>query len=165
MMDMATAAMLTKYNAWADQILFDALAKLPQDAVYRQSGTLFKSIVGTLNHNYQVDLIWQANLCGRDHGFTSRRDVLHPEFAALVTAQNEMNQWYIDWAATQSTDNLEEIVPFRFVSGKQAEMQKGAILFHVINHKSYHRGWVAEMFFDAGSRPPAMDITVYLCET
>lgn len=32
------------------------------------------SMVGNLNNNYQVDLIWRAHLIGEKHGFSSRRD-------------------------------------------------------------------------------------------
>jgi len=58
MMDVQTAQLLADYNAWADQTLFTAVAKLPEGDIYRQTTTLFRSMVGTLNHNYQVDLIW-----------------------------------------------------------------------------------------------------------
>jgi hypothetical protein len=35
----------------------------------KQRPTLFKTMIGTPNHTYVVDLIWQAYLEGRDHGF------------------------------------------------------------------------------------------------
>jgi len=34
----------------------------------------------------------------------------------------------------------------------------------VINHKTFHRGWVSQMFFEFDSRPPQTDISVYLTE-
>jgi uncharacterized damage-inducible protein DinB len=165
MMDTDTARMLVNYNAWADQTFFESLATLPEDEIYRQRKTLFKSIIGTLNHNYQVDLIWKAHLLGEEHGFTNRRDLLHPKFEDLVMAQAEVNQWLVTWAEAQAPENFGEIVSFRFVSGKAAEMKKGAILLHLVNHKTYHRGWVAEMLFDIGAKAPDTDLSVYLCET
>jgi len=126
---------------------------------------LFRSIIGTLNHNYQVDLIWKAHLLGEEHGFTTRRDLLHPKFEDLVIAQTEVNQWLVAWAEAQTPESFGQTVSFRFVSGKAAEMQRGAILLHVINHKTYHRGWVSEMFFDIGAKPPETDLSVYMCET
>ncbi|HSG64126.1 MAG TPA: DinB family protein, partial [Gammaproteobacteria bacterium] len=120
--------------------------------------------IGTLNHNLQVDLIWQANLTGRPHGFTSRRDLLHPRIEDLVRVQSEANQWFVDWARQQNAATLAETVPFQFVSGRASEMQRGAMFLHVINHKTFHRGWVSQMFFDFESRPPQTDISVYLTE-
>jgi uncharacterized damage-inducible protein DinB len=164
MMDVETATLLTNYNAWADDVLFGAIAKLPANEVYRTRNTLFGSMLGTLNHNYQVDLIWRAHLLGEDHGFSTRRDLLHPEFDGLVKAQTAINHWFVEWAESQNPESLKESVSFRFVSGKHAVMAKGGILLHIINHKTYHRGWVCEMFFDAGAKPPETDLSVYLCE-
>jgi uncharacterized damage-inducible protein DinB len=164
MMDTATAVMLSTYNGWADDVLFAAMAGLSRECLHRPTKTLFGSMIGTLNHNYQVDVIWRANILGKEHGFSNRRQVLHPEFEGLVAAQTEMNRWFIDWARQQSPANLREHVSFHFVSGKHAEMEKGSMLLHVINHKTYHRGWVSEMFFDVGATPPETDLSVFLTE-
>lgn len=126
MMDTATAVMLSTYNGWADDVLFAAMGRLPREHLYRPTKTLFGSMIGTLNHNYQVDVIRRANVLGKEHGFSNRREVLHPEFEDLVTAQTEMNRWFIDWAWQQSPSNLKERVSFRFVSGKLRRWTKGA---------------------------------------
>jgi uncharacterized damage-inducible protein DinB len=114
-----------------------------------------------LNHNYQVDLIWQAHLHGEEHGFKSRRDVLHARFEDLVRAQAEADRWFSDWINQQTPDSLSQWVDFRFTSGEPARMQKGVMFLHVVNHKTYHRGWVSEMFFDFGVEPPQTDLSVY----
>lgn len=163
MMDVQTAQLLANYNAWADQTLFAAVAKLPEGDIYRQTTTLFRSMVGTLNHNYQVDLIWQAHLLGKKHAFSTRRDILHPKLEDLVRAQMAIDAWLIEWATQQTSSTLSETVAFRFVSGQDAKMRKGSMLLHVVNHKTYHRGWVSEMFFDVGAKPPETDLSVYLC--
>ena len=159
-----TAIMLATYSNWADQVLFKAMEKLPEGAIYQTRQTLFGSMVGTLNHNYQVDLIWRAHLLGEEHGFSSRRDLLHPDFGDLVKEQSKINQWYIDWAGSQDVESLSERLKFKFVSGKAAEMTRGGMFLHIVNHKTYHRGWVSEMFFDSGSKPPQTDLSVFLCE-
>jgi uncharacterized damage-inducible protein DinB len=157
-----TAIMLASYNDWADQVLFGAIKKLPEGAVYRKRKTLFGTMIGTLNHNYQVDLIWRAHLLGEQHGFTSRRDLLHPEFEGLIAAQSEVNRWYVDWARRQDAGSLEQRRQFTFVSGKSGDMTNGGMFLHIVNHKTYHRGWVAEMFFDFDMNPPETDLSVFL---
>jgi uncharacterized damage-inducible protein DinB len=164
MMTRETAVMLARYSGWADQVLFKAIEGLPEGAAHKSTATLFGSMIGTLNHNYQVDLIWRAHLSGEKHGFTSRRDVLHPDLGQLVKAQLAVDRWFIDWAERQDSESLGERVKFDFVSGKPGEMARGAMLLHVVNHKTYHRGWVSEMFFDFGTKPPQTDLSVFLCE-
>jgi uncharacterized damage-inducible protein DinB len=164
MMDTKTAKMLARYKAWADELTFDAVAKLPPGEAEKERKTLFKTIIGTLNHIYVVDLIWQAHLQGRAHGFEARNVVVHPELAALRAAQQKVNDWIIDWVATQNEAALDENVPFTFVNGNTGSMKRGEMFMHLVTHGSYHRGWVAEMFFEAGSRPPQPDLSVFLCE-
>lgn len=164
MLTTETAVMLANYSDWADQVLFKAMGGLSEEAIYRKRQTLFGSMIGTLNHNLIVDLIWRAHLLGEPHGFSTRRDLLHPDLGALIRAQGEINRWYIDWAGRQNVDSLNERLPFIFVSGKSAEMTRGGMFLHIVNHKTYHRGWVSEMFFDSNVNPPETDLCVFLCE-
>lgn len=164
MMTSDTAVMLAGYSDWADRVLFEAMGELPEGAIDRQSGTLFKSMLGTLNHNLVVDLIWRAHLCGQQHGFSTRRDVLYPAFDELVLQQRKINQWYLDWAGTQTEQSLSQRLAFNFVTGQPGEMTRGAMFLHIVNHKTYHRGWVSQMFFDVGAQPPETDLCVYLCQ-
>ncbi|MGE4341109.1 MAG: DinB family protein [Pigmentiphaga sp.] len=52
---------------------------------------------------------------------------------------------------------------FNFVSGEPGELSRGAIFLHVANHKTYHRGWVSQMFFDFGAKLQT-DLSVFLCQ-
>ena len=156
------ARMLAKYRMWADQLTFDAVAALPPGEATKERPTLFKTMVGTLNHNLVVDLIWQAHLEGRDHGFKARNVVLHADLADLWKAQQGMNRWYIDWSEAQSQESLDEVLPFVFIGGEKSKMSRGDMLLHVVNHATYHRGWVAEMFFQVPARNPATDLPVFL---
>jgi uncharacterized damage-inducible protein DinB len=157
-----TAVMLATYGDWADQVLFDAVAVLPEDVVHGPRPTLFGSMIGTLNHNLQVDLIWRAHLLQQPHGFTSRRDLLHPRLPDLVAAQREANAWYIAWARAQDPGSLAQRLRFTFVSGEAAEMPRGGMFLHVVNHRTYHRGWIAEMMLASGVAPPETDLSVFL---
>ena len=81
-----------------------------------------------------------------------------------MPAQLAVNGWMLGWAASQTPESLAEMVDFAFVSGAPARMQRGAMFLHIVNHKTYHRGWVAEMFFDSGVNPPQTDLSVFLTE-
>jgi uncharacterized damage-inducible protein DinB len=164
MMNRQTARMLAEYKAWADTVTFESVAALPPGEIEKERKTLFKTIVGTLNHIYVVDLIWQAHLEGREHGLKARNVAVHPQFAALRTAQQKLNDWIVDWAKAQSETSLTEAVPFTFVNGTKAALRRGEMFLHLVTHASYHRGWVAEMFFEVGAQPPQTDLSVFLCD-
>ncbi len=157
-----TAAVLARYNRWANRLIFDAVAALPPGEAEKPRATLFTNMVHTLNHNYVIDRIFQAHLEGRKHGYTARNTADHPPLAELWRAQQEVDAWYVAWAERIAEPALDEVVRFEFVGGGEGAMTRGQILMHLVNHTSYHRGFVADMFFQVPARPPVTDLTVYL---
>ena len=160
-----TARMLTRYNAWANRLIFDAVAALPAGEATKERQSLFKNMVHTLNHNHVIDLIWRAHLEGRDHGFTARNTAGHPELDELWRAQQAIDDWYTTWSDKLSDAALDEKVSFTLIGGNQGVMTRGEILLHVVNHTTYHRGFVADLFYQVPARPPTTDLPVFLRET
>ena len=159
-----TARMLTRYNQWANRLIFDAVAALPDGEATRERASLFKNIVHTLNHNYVIDRIWQAHLEGRAHGYTARNTPDHPPLAELWAKQQEIDDWYIAWSDRLTDHTLGEPVSFTLIGGNAGVMTRAQILLHIINHTTYHRGFVADLFYQVPARPPTTDLPVYLRE-
>ena len=159
-----TARMLTRYNAWANKLIFDAVAALPPGEAAKERKSLFKNMVHTLNHNYVIDRIWQAHLEGREHGYAGRNTPDHPPLSGLWREQQVIDDWYIAWSDKMSDTALDERVSFTLIGGNQGMMSRGEILLHVVNHTSYHRGFVADLFYQVPARPPTTDLPVYLRE-
>lgn len=65
-------------------------------------------------------------------------------------------------ATILSTLGHAHVVDFQFVGGTPGTMTRGDMLLHVANHKTYHRGYVAEMLYQKGLKPPTMDLPVFL---
>ena len=157
-----TTRMLTRYNAWANRVFYDAVEALPEGEAVKPRQTLFKNIVHTLNHNYVIDSIFRAHIEGRDHGHGARNTQDHPPLAELRAAQAAFDAWFITWGDTLGAAALEEEISFTFVGGGDGRMSRGDIVLHLVNHTSYHRGFAADMFFQVPARPPTTDITVFL---
>jgi len=162
MTNTGTARMLTRYNAWANTVFFDAVRALPEGEATVPRKTLFKNIVHTLNHNYVIDAIFQAHLEGRPHGYSARNTTETPSLEALRAAQHKLDQWYVAWSDAITDDALDEKVSFTFVGGGAGLMTRGQILLHLINHTSYHRGFAADLFYQIPAKPPTTDLTVFL---
>lgn len=159
-----TARMLTRYNAWADRMIFDAVAALPEGEAGKERKSLFKNMIHTLNHNCVIDRIWQAHLEGREHGYTARNTPDHPPLDELRRQQQAVDDWYIAWSDAMSDAALDEKVNFTLVGGNQGVMTRGEILLHIVNHTTYHRGFVADLFYQVPARPPTTDLPVFLRE-
>ena len=157
-----TLRILTRYNAWANRLIFEAVAALPAGEAEKPRQSLFRNMVHMLNHNYVIDRIFQAHLEGREHGYTARNTPDHPPLAELWRAQQEIDAWYVAWSDSLTSATLDEKVSFTYVGGGQGVMTRGEILLHIVNHTSYHRGFVADLFFQVPARPPTTDLTVFL---
>ncbi|MBI1943781.1 MAG: DinB family protein [Betaproteobacteria bacterium] len=161
-MDIRTARTLTRYSAWANRLIFDAVAALPPGEATKPRQGLFKNMVHMLNHIYVIDRIFQAHLEGRPHGYGARNTPDHPPLEELRAAQQDIDAWYVAWSDRLTPAAMQEKVAFQYVGGGDGVMTRGEILLHVVNHTTYHRGFVAEMVYRVPATPPATDFTVYV---
>jgi uncharacterized damage-inducible protein DinB len=154
---------LVRYKAWANEILFAEVAKMPEATLIAPQPIVFGNLLRTLNHVFAMDYVWQCHLQGRPHGLTSRNPDHCPPFAEIRKAQHEMDEWYIAYADVLGAATCGEIVEFTFIAGGPGTMTREDILLHAVNHGTYHRGHVAQMM-----RPtvpvPITDYPVFLEE-
>jgi uncharacterized damage-inducible protein DinB len=109
--------MLSRYAAWANDRLYEALAALPERELTKPHPIVFGSILRTLNHVYVMDLAWRAHLQGTQHGFTTRNPEECPPFAELRAAQKSMDRWYVRYSEDMRERHCGEIVNFQFIGG------------------------------------------------
>jgi uncharacterized damage-inducible protein DinB len=156
--------MLTRYRAWADNLIYQSLAAMPEANLTRAQPIIFGSILRTLNHAHCMDLVWRAHLQGVPHGFTSRNPEACPSFETLRAEQAVTSEWYIWLAQTLDARSLDETIRFTFIGGGEGAMRRGDIILHVVNHATYHRGHVAMMMYGMSTPPPTTDLPVFLRE-
>jgi uncharacterized damage-inducible protein DinB len=154
--------MLTRYNKWANDMMFDALLKLPKEEINKKRAAAFGGILFLLAHVNIVDQIWRSHLRDEAHGFTSRTTDTPSTLEVLIQQLRSLGDWYIHYADTMSEPLLNERVCFSFVDGGSGEMTRGDILLHVCNHKAFHRGHLGDMFYQSGAKPPSIDLPVFL---
>lgn len=156
--------MLAQYRAWADGLLYQSLAKLPNDELVREYPIVFGNLIRTLHHVYCMDQVWRSHLQGVPHGFTTRNPVDCPDFAALRSSQLAMDEWYVQCASALDETACNEVIHFTFIGGGEGSMRREDILLHVVNHATYHRGHVAAMMYGKSVPPPTTDLPVFLRE-
>lgn len=156
--------MLTRYKAWADDRLFAVLDGVSDDELKLKRPTILGTLLCALNHSYAMDLVWQAHLEDRPHGFTTRRPELFSDVTELGTAQREIDDWYIAYAGSLDPTAGDSIVDFEFIGGGEGAMTRNEILLHVVTHSNYHRGHVTDMMCQIPVRPPVTDMPVFIRE-
>ena len=130
---------MVEYKAWSNQLLFP---KLLSEPAIKESDD-YKQIIGTLNHVYVVDCIFQAHLLEVPHTFTAANTPVYPALEDLFESVRIMDSWYVKCARNLTDAELLLKVHFTFTNGEEACMSKSDIFFHIVNPGTYHRGNVA----------------------
>ena len=69
----------------------------------------------------------------------------------------EMDTLYEGFIRAQGAHELMQDVEYRSTEGVAYRSQLSDILAHAVNHGSYHRGQIAQLIAQTGSRPPVTD--------
>jgi uncharacterized damage-inducible protein DinB len=156
--------MLTRYNAWADALLYTVLADLPATELAAPRPLFTGNILRMLNHVYLMDVVWKSHLLGVPHNLVTRNPETAPDFPVLRDVQRQIDAWYVDYADGIAPGQDEEMVSFTFIGGGAGKMRREDILLHAVNHTTYHRGHLSGVLYQLGIEAPATDLPVFLRE-
>ena len=159
--------MFAGYNAWANDRIYDAAAKLT-DADYRADrGAFFKSVHGTLNHLLVADRIWMRRFTGTGDA-PNRLDVILVEnFNELRAARRMEDARISNYCAELTDEKLSG--PLRYISYRtitkptEIRQELAPALDHFFNHQTHHRGQLHCLLTAIGGRDaaPSLDLLLY----
>lgn len=157
-----TFQMFAAYNAWANSVIYDAAAKLPDEDYRLDRGAAFKSLHGTLNHILVADRIWLKRFTG-DGDAPSKLDViLYDDLSLLRVAREAEDARIMRWINDLTDEDLEgrftytAIVDLRTISQRQSPA-----LSHFFNHQTHHRGQASTILTGFGEPAPTMDLIYF----
>jgi uncharacterized damage-inducible protein DinB len=165
MQSMSSLSKLMRYSRWACDRLYGAVLQGPKPTHAASGGGAHEKILDALGHIFIVDQIWKSHLIGVAHEFSKRRFEQTPDGTRLKIDQSAVNDWFVDYVDGLADDRCNDPIEFKFVSGTVGNMTRSDMLFHVINHRTYHWGSVTEMMRQAGYQRPSLDLCVYLTES
>jgi len=156
------------YNAWCNERLYDAAAKV-SDADYRRDrGAFFKSLHGTLNHLLLGDVIWMQRFTGEGMLPKTLDEILHDDFATLRDARRAMDDRISRYVGALSEADLARPIRYRtFVNPVDIEQVLAPALDHFFNHQTHHRGQAHALLSSiiGNERTPSFDLIIYQRET
>jgi len=85
-----------------------------------------------------------------------------PALEELSRRLSESNDWLQTYAKSLSSEKLVEKIRFRFLDGKGGTMTREEVLFHLVNHGTYHRGAIGRALDLAEGLRPADTYTVFV---
>jgi len=163
---------MARYNQWVNRRLLDKVQLLPAAGIAEERGAFFGSILGTLNHILVADMFWlrrfASNKACKDALAPMRemvmptglRDMLFDDIQTLRAKREEMDGLILDFSKTWDDEMLASSIRYRNMAGEKHEQSLGALLQHLFNHQTHHRGQVTTLLFQAGIDPEATDLLV-----
>jgi uncharacterized damage-inducible protein DinB len=151
---------LFDFNAWANHRVLDACAVLTPEQFTRDLRSSLPSVRDTLVHTYGAEWVWLERWHGRSpsalpagNDFSDLAS-LRKRWAELETAQKA-------YLAKVSATDLDRVIEYVNFKGQKFAYPLGAMLQHVVNHGTYHRGQVAAMLRQLGAKPLSTDLLRY----
>lgn len=147
-----------RYKAWADRRTLDAVASI--DARRFADAAAFAR--QQLNHMVRVEEIFRARLLGTAEPHSTTNSEVVPELADLGKRLDASNEWLQGYVRAASPETLRESIRFTFTDGKAGKLSREEVLFHLVNHGTYHRGAIGHALDLANAARPADTFTVFI---
>jgi uncharacterized damage-inducible protein DinB len=149
------------YNHWANSRVLAAAGGLSAEELERDLRTSFGSIRGTFTHVLAVDWVWLERGHGRSPssvpGVEDWRTV-----ADFQVRWAEVDRGWTDLLEGLTDESLGAEVAYTNFAGVPHRYPLGKVLYHVVNHGSYHRGQVTAMLRELGHQGVSTDFIYFL---
>lgn len=138
---------LLKYTAAADRKMIE---------VFRQNVLCSDRSVLLFSHILDAQHIWISRILGKAPLY-ERLQLHSPDKFSEISGQNTAAMQLI-----LGELHLEQEIHYSNSDGSPFVNTVGEILYHSVNHSTYHRGQVAAEFRQNGITPPVTDLIVFL---
>jgi len=154
---------LYDYNLWANRLLARSLAPLSHEDYVREMGGGWPSLRATLVHLAGATRAWAERFDGRDATSLPTVEEL-PTLADALRTLDEADARLAAFLATLGPERLAAPLVWKNLKGEPKAAPLWAVLRHVVNHASYHRGQAAAMLRRLGGTPAPTDLVRWAIE-
>jgi uncharacterized damage-inducible protein DinB len=150
------------FNEWANGRITEAMLAMPSENHLKAVVSSFPTLQETIVHTWGAEDIWlqRLELAERpDWKPASFKGDLPEACAAWKKASASLTEFI----RRQYTDKaLEHVVEYRKMDGQVYKSAVYAVLMHVFNHSTYHRGQLVTMMRNLGAtKIPGTDFIAY----
>ena len=125
------------YKRWADERTLRAVEAIDKN----NFPDSYAFVLQQINHMVIVEEPFRSRLSNSSPPHASTNTEIVPNFEKLKNRLSESADWYEGYIS--GLGDGEEQITFVFADGRRGMLSVNEILFHIVNHSSYHRGNIA----------------------
>jgi uncharacterized damage-inducible protein DinB len=144
---------LFDYLIWADRAIFEAGQRIPEAEYYKPREISAGSIHNVFVHQMVAQNTWLNRWQGKVMTGRLENETEHPTRELLAQRWPLVHRALLEFVDQQSAHSLNEPLTVRRNNGEMITLPLGAMMMHVADHGTYHRGQLATMFKQAGVEP------------
>ncbi len=151
---------LVEFNYWARDLMLESVSALGVDQYVKPMGNSFSSVRDTVVHIYSAEWIW----CSRWHGTspTARLNASdYPDVAAVTSAWRDLEQKIRAFIDGLDDARISDAIDYRLMDGQACRSPIWQMVQHVVNHGTYHRGQVATLLRQLGTKAASTDLITF----
>jgi uncharacterized damage-inducible protein DinB len=151
--DLQTLRHLFDYMIWCDRLMFEAGRTIAEAEYYKPREISAGSIHNLFVHQMVAQQTWLRRW--RGHVMTGRLEnqTEHPTREVLAERWPVVHQSLLEFLSQQSVATLNAPMTVTRNNGEALTLPLGAMMTHVADHGTYHRGQLNTMFKQAGIEP------------
>ncbi len=154
--------LLSSYNQWMNDKLYNTAAQLPADELARDRGAFFGSLLGTLNHIMVADIIWLQRFSEHPAQYPALDQIrsmskpqtlaqtLLNDFTALSEERRMLDVTIISWCEQLNASDLNHKLAYRNMKGEVSVKNFASLMLHFFNHQTHHRGQATTLLSQQG---------------
>ena len=152
---------LFSYTEWANERILETLRGMSEEQLTRPIESSFPSIRETLAHIVMAEWVWLRRWKGEsptewpEWADLRSLDAITGHLRAIEAERRELLESLTD-------DELHRDLSYRSIKGDPFSNPLVGLMQHMVNHSTYHRGQLTTMIRQAGGKPPATDLIVWL---
>jgi uncharacterized damage-inducible protein DinB len=152
---------LSGYHIWANNLLFEAVKKLPEEFHLKEIPSSFNSLQKTILHMWNSEAVWWQRMKLQERIIEPKDNFNGNTLDAIEKLLKQNKQW-VDLINNAQDHHLDHVFQYRNFKGEQFKQPLFQMLMHVFNHGTYHRGQIVTMLRQLGiEKIPQTDFIVW----